>query len=227
VIRISHPLRLDTPLYPGTPGPEVVPFCSLAAGDSSNASLFLVHSHSGTHLDAPRHFCPDGATVADLCGGEIVLEPVISLDIATAADARIGPEHIQSSGGVPADIRGLLLRTGWSRYRETDSSRYLAHNPWIDPDLPAWLREEYPELRLFGTDTISIATASRREEGRACHRAFLCEKPPILLLEDLDLTSATLPGRRLRLRIIPWIVAPVDGVPVTAFLVDTGRSCEE
>jgi kynurenine formamidase len=123
-------------------------------------------------------------------------------------------------------VQALLIRTGEGSTRARDPARYAAVHPWTDPSVPAFLRKECPGLRLFGIDTISVSSSAHREEGRACHRAFLCETPPILLLEDLDLTSAILPGRPWRLRIIPWIQAPLDGVPVTAFLEDPGRSCD-
>jgi hypothetical protein len=55
-----------------------------------------------------------------------------------------------------------------------------------------------------------------RDEGRSCHRAFLCGSPPLLLLEDLDLSDPRLAGRDLSLWVYPWLREPLDGVPVVA-----------
>jgi len=219
LIRISRPLRLDTPLYPGTPPPLVVPFRSLEQGDSSRSSLITIHSHSGTHLDAPRHFCPGGASVADVCGDELVLEPALCVDLPQTGDQPIGPADIAEGGSDLQGIQALLIRTGAGAAGRPDPV-----HPWLDPAVVPFLREEYPSLRLLGIDTLSISSSLHREEGRACHRAFLCGSPPILLMEDLDLTSPHLVGRRWRLRIFPWIIAPLDGVPVTSFLEDAGGS---
>lgn len=73
-----------------------------------------------------------------------------------------------------------------------------------------------PQLRVFGLDTISIATPLHREEGRAAHRAFLCGPNPILLLEDLDLSSEDLLDGAFRLRLYPIVYDDLDGVPVIA-----------
>lgn len=224
MIRISHSLRLDSPLYPGTPRPEVVPFRSLERGDSSSSSLITVHSHSGTHLDVPRHFCPGGASVADICVDELVLEPALCLDLPRTGDQQIRPADIAACACDLRSVHALLIRTGEGSTRATDRARYSTVHPWLDPGVAAFLREECPSLHLFGIDTISVSSPAHREEGHACHRAFLCRSPPILLLEDLDLTSTMLPGHGWRLRIIPWVLAPVDGVPVTAFLEEAGGS---
>jgi len=226
VIRVSHTLRLDTPLYPGTPPPSVVPFRSLERGDSSSASLITVHSHSGTHLDAPSHFCPGGAPVSDMLRDELVLEPALCMDLPRTGDQIIGPADFEVGDRELRGIQALLIRTGEGSTRATDPARYASVHPWLDPAVAPFLQGECPSLRLFGIDTLSVSAPAHREEGRACHRAFLCRTPPILLLEDLDLTSAMLPGWRWRLRIIPWIHAPLDGVPVTTFLEDTGGSPE-
>ncbi|MDD1653444.1 MAG: cyclase family protein [Methanomicrobiales archaeon] len=220
MIRISRPLRVDSPLYPGTPPPSMVTFRSLEMGDSSGSSLITVHSHSGTHLDAPRHFCPGGAATDQVCGGELVLAPALCMDLPRTGDHRIGPADLREAGRDLRGVRALLIRTGSAR--PSDPGRSATGYPWIDPSVPPFLREECPTLRLLGVDTLSIASPLHREEGRACHRAFLCGSPPVLLLEDLDLAPVTGPGWIWRLRIIPWLHAPLDGVPVTAFLEDTG-----
>jgi kynurenine formamidase len=224
LIRISHTLHLDTPLYPGTPPPGVVPYRSLEQGDTSSSSLITVHSHAGTHLDAPRHFCPGGASVSEVCGDELVLEPALYLHLPRKGDQRIGTADIAAECRDLQGIQALLIRTGEGSPRAMDPPRSAAVHPWIDPGVPTFLREECPGLRLFGIDTLSISSPAHREEGHACHRAFLCGSPPILLLEDLDLAPVTTPGLKWRLRIIPWIHAPLDGVPVTAFLEDTDGS---
>jgi arylformamidase len=224
VIRISRPLRPDSPLYPGTPPPSVAPFRSLEKGDSSGSSLITVHSHSGTHLDVPRHFCPGGAAVDEVCGDELVLTPALCMDLPRTGDHRIGPADLREAGRELRDVRALLIRTEKIPSRASGPGRSPAGYPWIDPSVPPFLREECPSLRLLGIDSLSISSPLHREEGRACHRAFLCGSPPVLLLEDLDLTPVPTPGRMWRLRIIPWLHAPLDGVPVTAFLEDAGGS---
>ena len=103
------------------------------------------------------------------------------------------------------------------RYRKTDPEKYCSGHPWIHPEIPEFLRTTCPKLRLFGTDTISISNPQHREDGTACHRAFLCGNNSIILAEDLDLSDQTLTTSPLVVIFYPWIVNDMDGVPVLAF----------
>jgi len=222
VIRISRSLRPDSPLYPGTPPPAAVPYRSLEKGDSSGSSLITVHSHSGTHLDAPRHYCPGGAATDEVCGSELVLEPALCVDIPRQGDQPITAGDVGTAVRDLRGLRALLIRTVSAG--GNGAARPVAGYPWIDPSVPPFLRKKCPSLCLLGVDTLSISSPLHREEGRACHRAFLCGSPPVLLLEDLDLSQVPWTGRTGRLRILPWLHAPLDGVPVTVFLEDAGGS---
>jgi kynurenine formamidase len=76
----------------------------------------------------------------------------------------------------------------------------------------------FPELILFGIDTISISNPSQRTMGHESHRSFLCRKPQIMLLEDTNLSYDCLTGRALMIRIYPIIMDELDGVPVIAIV---------
>jgi len=220
LIRISRLLSPASRRYPGTPPLGITAFRSLDHGDASNASLITVHSHAGTHLDVPRHFCIDGLTVTDIFRKDLVLEPTICVDATVDGDGRISPTNLDPMVHEENDVRALLVRTGVGDPDRERRSHDLGSQLWIDPSLPSFLRSLWPDLRLFGIDTLSVSSPAHRQEGHACHREFLCRTPPILLLEDLDLSHPRLCGRLWRLRLIPWIVAPIDGVPVVALLED-------
>ena len=114
-----------------------------------------------------------------------------------------------------------MVRTGSGAGRSTDPGEYASSHPRVDPSVPAWLRRECPDLRLFGIDTISIGISSHREEGRSCHRSFLCDSPPILVLEDADLGDARILGGPFRLSLFPLLSEGIDGLPVVA-IADLG-----
>lgn len=215
--RISYPLTLTSPLYPGTPPVSYQAVKSMQAGDSTNTSLVSLSSHTGTHIDVPRHFCPEGKTVREMIGDHRVFEPVFCIDIPVEPGNPLTVIHIRPFIENLRDTAGILVRTGMFRFRAANPASYCMNHPWIHPDVPRFLREECPALRLFGTDTISISSPAHRDEGRACHRAFLCEETPILLLEDLDLFDLSLTGAPMSVTLYPWICDAPDGAPVQAF----------
>jgi arylformamidase len=223
LIRISYPLETGSPLYPGTPRPSAVPFRTFSDGHASSSSTVSFHTHSGTHVDAPLHFCPGGATVADLLEGGREFAPLEVLDLSKSGDIPITPADLGPILASVGDPQALLIRTGDWQSREQDPAVYSREHPWIHPGVPDLLREHLPSLRIFGTDTISIASPRHREEGRTCHRAFLCGSPPILLLEDLDLSDPRLIGQGFALHIFPWFRWALDGIPVVALAEKTRK----
>jgi len=221
MIRISYPMRGDTPLYPGTAPLRITADKSIARGDSSNTSFFSFSSHSTTHIDVPRHFCQNGYPVSALAGDSIDFFPAYCLDIPKSDDECISAGDIEPLSSDISDARALLVRTGYSRYRFCDATRYTSRHPWVHPDLPPMLRKTFPHLELVGFDLLSISVPDHRTEGRLCHRAFLCTDNPILLMEDADLSGSLAMHSRYHLWIHPWIIEDVDGVPVVAFVTET------
>src|SRR5919109_3402354 len=72
-IDITLPLTPAMQVDPGEPGPELTPLSRIADGDPANVSHLCLGTHTGTHVDAPRHFIEGGADVAamsldSLCG---------------------------------------------------------------------------------------------------------------------------------------------------------------
>jgi arylformamidase len=224
--RISYTISSQTPLYPGTPPMTCHEVKSIANGDSANTTLISLSSHTGTHIDVPRHFCPGGKTVQEILGEGLELSPVYCIDVTIKPKKSIGISDIQPLIGQIPDAKGLLIRTGMHQFRATDNNRYCSGHPWIHPELPPFLGIKFPSIRLFGTDTISISNPQHRDEGRECHRAFLCGDKPILLAEDLNLSDPSLTSGPLTVTIYPWIIEALDGVPVHAF-AELLQECEK
>ncbi|NYT05597.1 MAG: cyclase family protein [Methanomicrobiales archaeon] len=211
---LSYPLTCASPLYPGTPPCRVEENRSLERGDSATTSILSLSSHAGTHLDFPRHFCAGGADLMDLISSEEIIAPVYCRDIPVDGGGPVTPSMVAEAVEGAGDARGILIRTGSFRDRSRHPDRYAREHPWIHPDVPGVLRRLCPHLRLFGTDTISVATPLHREAGRAAHRGFLCGSPAIMLLEDANLADVRLTEGAWRLWCYPLVYERLDGIPV-------------
>lgn len=218
-IQISYPLEKLSPLYPGSPEVSFNPVKSIANNDSSNTSMLSFGSHSGTHIDAPLHFCDHGFSVIEILKVENVFSPAICIDIIKEPGSYISKADIEPFANKICNAEALLIRTGFFRYRQTQSDVYTTFHPWIKPDVPEYLHEICPQLKVVGFDTISISNPSHKHEGRTSHKAFLCSEFPILLLEDADLSDSRLLTKEFNLYIYPWIVDELDGTPVIALAV--------
>ena len=66
LIDVTVPLDANLPVYPGNTPFTIEPLKRIARGDSSNVSTLHLGAHTGTHVDAPRHFFDDGPGVETL-----------------------------------------------------------------------------------------------------------------------------------------------------------------
>jgi kynurenine formamidase len=217
LIPLSYPLSQTSPLYPGTPPVRFTELKSMSRGDSANQTTITLSSHAGTHIDAPSHFCPAGKTIRETFIYGERIGPSYCLDFVKGPGECITVSDIQERFKTCTDAVALLIRTGAYGYRTRDPDTYRNNHPWVHEDVPEYLRSQYPKLRLFGLDTLSLTHPEHREQGRECHRRFLCYKPEIAVLEDLDLSFCTLSGDAFSLYIFPWILDDLDGVPVCVF----------
>jgi arylformamidase len=175
----------------------------MARGDANNSSAVTMSVHSGTHVDAPFHFLPEGAGVDAL-----PLEVFIGPAVVHAVDARthITAAHVEA---IPRDATRVLFKTRNSA---------LLRKPEYDPDFVAFSVEAARALvargvRLVGLDYLSVAHADSQVP---VHRAFLDHG--VVLLEGVDL-SAVDPGR-YELICFPVKLRGADGAPCRAILRD-------
>ena len=176
-------------------------------------------NHSGTHIDFPYHFSPDGKTSNDYPASYWQFDHVDIVDLyGKIVDGQIiGPELFTGLGNLATDL--LLIKTGYGAYRGTD--RYTLTPPGLSADLAPFLRVNFPKLRCLGMDLISVSSYSNREEGRKAHHAFLNphEGEPILLIEDMKLDQN---GPFNKVLVVPLLIEEADGAPCTIFAYSGG-----
>src|SRR5689334_7845058 len=63
LIDVSVPIVANLPSYPGNTPFQLEPIKRIAEGATSNVSTLHLSAHTGTHVDAPRHFFDDGGGV--------------------------------------------------------------------------------------------------------------------------------------------------------------------
>lgn len=207
---ISLAITPRTLVYPGNPGVSVTAHQAIARGDSANVSAVSFGSHTGTHVDAPKHF-DDAAAGVD----EIVFERLIGLASVIEFDdtvRSIGRAELERAG-----IRGakrVLLKTRNSRllHEREFSSDYT----FLAPEAAELLVESAVEL--VGIDYLSI---EKFKSGH--HRTHLTLlRRGVVILEGLDL-SAVAPGK-YELLCLPLRLAGLDGAPARAVLRERPRS---
>ena len=201
---ITVPLSPTLPGYPGDPAVTITPIAQLQWGDVANVSRLVLGSHTGTHLDAPRHFFTDGLAIDDLDlhllmgPARVCAFPHVTTHL-TAADLR----PLALSG-----IQRLLLQTPnaalWER--AGFQANYIALT-----ESAAHLLVEMG-VRLVGIDYLSVDAFARHDFP--VHRILL--GAGVLILEGLDLRAV--PPGDYELLALPLLLQHGDGAPVRAIL---------
>ncbi len=214
---LSYPLTAGAPVWPGNPAVRTEPVDAIARGDHANTTLLHLYTHSGTHLDAPRHFNEAGPAAYQLplerfiFFGPFVLEvPSPDGGFITLADLLPARERLQA-----ADL--CLLRTGWSSLRAVDPDRYAARGPLLHPDAARFLVDECPGLRGLAIDAISIGCPAYPAESVATHQVLTGvgrhDGRFLIIFEDLRIDPDL--GHAARIYAWPLFVEGSDGSPCT------------
>jgi len=223
---LSYVLDENTPLYAGKKGISCRIKKSISKGDSCNTHELSFPSHTGTHIDAPRHFFARGKPVDAYSPAELIFNKVrvitlpnvkpgqgLTKDDLVIAAKYTTLRHSESEGRriLTAGTECLLIKTGFSRFRKKDD--YWRNSPYITAELAEFLRS-IPGLKALGLDFISVSNINNREEGRAAHKILLSNKKPgqpLLLIEDMDLRAAK--DNISKLFVFPLRFKNADGGP--------------
>ncbi|TGK30925.1 hypothetical protein EHQ13_04260 [Leptospira gomenensis] len=219
MILLSYEIGKNTPVYGGSGFPEVTQGKCLDHGDSCNTLNLNFSNHTGTHIDCPFHFDPNGKRLTDY-PAEFWFSTKVSLldlDKKPEAGTLIGPEHIGTKANLlDPKTEILFLKTHWGDSRS--SEEYWKNPPGIAPDMSDFLRNTFVNLRIFGFDLISLSSYTNREVGRTAHRKFLNRKDPILILEDVNFLNLGSDILKLQnVLIAPLWLEGADGSPCTVF----------
>ncbi len=214
VIRLSYGIEEEMPLYPGIPALKVRQVKGIDKGDSCNTFSITFSNHSGTHIDAPRHFFNSGKSAKDYLADKLVCKNPIVIDCPKRPGEIIEAKDL---AGLPAgkDADALLIRTGFYKYRSSDAVAYCNNNPSLSPEAARWIRQNLLNLKIFGIDSISISSKARGAMGAESHKVLLTDEGyeggPVLILEDLYLPADL--SKLDELLVFPVFNADIDSSP--------------
>jgi arylformamidase len=216
LISLSHPLDPDGPAWPGSPELRVEPVKSLAAGGTSNTALVHLYSHTGTHVDVPRHVFPGGQALTDLPLDAFVFDRPAIVDLALGENALVGAADLRDRAEQLEGSDLLIFRSGFESAR-SDKDAYGRRGPGFSAQAARWLRENLPAVRGVAVDFVSLSAYQKVDEGRAAHRILLAVEPsgrPVLIFEDVRVSALgdALPRRVIAL---PLMIGGLDGFPCT------------
>jgi arylformamidase len=215
---LSYPLSPNAPVWPGNPpAAQTKPFSAIAKGDDANTTILTLFSHSGTHLDAPKHFNDDGPPAAELPVDAFIFFRPLVLEVPKEANEMVQLEDLEPHAAALAGADMLFLRTGWAAQRIANPKLYVEQNPMLHPAAARFLLEQFPDLRGVAIDAPSVGAPGKNTETVETHRlltgAVKGDGRFILILEDLRIDSDL--GMAERIYAWPLFIEGSDGSPCT------------
>lgn len=206
IIDISAPIVTGGLVYPGNPAIAITPQQSIAAGATANVSSLVFGSHTGTHVDAAKHFFDDGQPVDELPLDRLVGRATV-LEFADDV-MRIGVRELE--GQPIGGARRVLLKTRNSALLE--QAEFARNYTFLAPDGAELLAEKGVEL--VGIDYLSIEQF--HSGHHRTHRTLLERR--IVIVEGLQLGGVA-PGE-YDFICLPLRLAGMDGAPARAVLLE-------
>jgi arylformamidase len=205
IFDVSVPITNGGLVYPGNPDIHIEPHSELSKGGSSNLSRLSFGSHTGTHVDAPRHFLEAGTTV-DRLPLNVLIGPAKVLafgdDVMSVTVSHL--QNVSLSG-----TERVLIRTRNSGF--LDDHEFHKDYTYLAPDGAEYLASL--GVKLVGVDYLSVEQF--RSGHHRTHRTLL--ERGIVIVEGLDLSQIA-PGE-YQFCCLPLRLEGLDGAPARAVLM--------
>ena len=203
LIDVSVPIDANLPTYPGNTPFSLEAIKRVAAGDSSNVSTLHMSAHTGTHVDAPRHFFDDGPGV-DALPLELLIGRARVVEIVSRKG--IGADELADLD-FSEDVR-VLFKTANSR---------LWASPEFHKDYVGVTQSGADHLvsrgvKVVGVDYLSVEEF--KKPGAPAHHALL--GAGTIVIEGLNLRDVE-PGI-YEMLCLPLRIVGADGAPARVLL---------
>lgn len=203
LIDISRTLRPGMAVWPGDTPFTLATVLDRAQGTAVNLTTLTLSAHTGSHVDAPRHFTDEGETIEALD-----LRPYWGPAQVVTIHKSAGLLYPEDFAGV--DLRGAERVLVHSAASALDPTIFPRAFVYPSPELADFLGSL--EIQLYGTDAPSMDAAD--SQAMPGHNALL--RNQIAILEGLDLGHVA--DGRYELVALPLKIAQGDGSPVRAVL---------
>jgi arylformamidase len=203
-IDVSVTLRDGMVHWPDNPPVSITRQLDISKGDAANVSMLSMGSHTGTHMDAPLHFVPEGKGLDEM-DLEATMGParVIEIDDPVAVRAEALENYDIEAG------ERILFKTRNSDRRWVDQP-FDEDFVYVSAGAAAHLAAR--GVRLVGVDYLSVG--GFKSDGVETHTALL--EAGIWVIEGLDLSRV--PAGEYELICLPLKILRSDGAPARAIL---------
>jgi arylformamidase len=204
LVDVSVLLTPGLATYPGNPEFEITPVKRIAAGDSSNNSRLVMGTHTGTHVDAPKHFFDDKPGV-DTLALELLVGRARVIDLPHRGG--ITEKHL-AAAGLREDLRVLLRTPNSALWNSSDG--FHTDYTYVTEAAAKFLVDQ--GVKVVGVDYLSVEQF--KKAGAPAHHMLLGND--VVIIEGLNLSDAE--AGQYEMYCLPLRIAGADGAPARVVL---------
>ena len=205
-IDVSVDVADELPVWPGSPAIRFERSLALDAGDIANDTTLNFSVHTGTHIDAPLHFLPNGKSV-DQIPLDTLIGPAYVAEVSNDVDA-ITIEVLESLA-LPSATQRVLLKTRNSYLWASGAQQFEPNFVALTAEAAGWVVDQ--GIAVIGIDYLSI---QRFYDGPHTHQILLGAE--VVVIEGLNLSQVQ-PGH-YELFCLPLRLKGIEGAPARVIL---------
>ena len=181
IIDLTHSLEPFMPAWPTQARFGSVVYDSYDYGGAALHSLIMMSEHTGTHIDAPKHFIKGGLPIDELPLKTIMGRGVHIDALDLGARGLLEPGAIEAFEKKNGEIKKgdiVMFRFGWDKkYRlEPDAGDYLKDWPGLSKEAAGYLAKK--DIGAVGCDALAIDVFGSSEY--AAHHVLLGRGIPVI-----------------------------------------------
>ena len=199
---LSMTVSNELPTYPGDPVVNISQAIDFKQS-GYNVMSVCMGTHSGTHLDVPRHMIDRGLSV-DAADLDKFLGLALFAEISKSKNEEITIDDIKDLDLRKDDI--LIIRTGWEKNRY--KMDFFYGFPYFSADVADYLISK--KIKAIGAD---IPTVDGPGRNGAFHKKLMLSG--IIIIEAL-INLKQVVGKRMYFSALPIKIKDADGSPVRA-----------
>jgi arylformamidase len=204
---LTHTLENGMPVYPGDPSPSFERYATIEK-EGVNLTRLVLGSHTGTHIDAPKHFIQGGEGIDRIPPSSFVGE-AFAIDVSyREVGSAVTREDVERHSALIRRGDAVLLYTGCSEMWGDES--VLRNYTHLSSESAEYLVSL--GARCVGIDFLSVEAFNARDP--VVHRTLLSSG--VYIIESLSSSLKRLTGRRFLLISLPLKLKDGDGAPCRA-----------
>jgi arylformamidase len=190
---------------------EGVDLLPAAPAIGSMNTVITLNTHIGTHIDAPRHFYADGASVSDLELDRIVMRDAVVLDVSRKAPGQgVTGDDLEQTKVRPRAGQIAVIKTLWTD-RAFGRPEFWENTIHLEPSVGEWIQgydvsavamDCFPEKPFW---RMALTPAERGANHKRWLKAGI---PMIQMLTALDQIAP-----QFKLIALPLNLVGTDGAP--------------